>query len=81
MISDNNLIIPEYKIELQNKNKKIIKKIENIEKFEKNFIKRDYNKNKFKNKKYIKISKSKKKYNYQPKIRKDSFDSKKLFEN
>ena len=76
LISNNNLIIPEYKIELQNKNKKIIKKIENIEKFEKNFIKPNYNKNK----KYIKMSKSKKKYNYQPKIRKDISDSKKLVE-
>jgi len=80
LISNNNLIIPEYKIELQNKNKKIIKKIENIEKIEKNFIKQDFRRNKFKNKKYIKLSKSKKKYNYQPKVRKDNFDSKKLAE-
>ena len=35
LISDKNLIIPEYKIDLLNKNKKIIKKIENIEKIEK----------------------------------------------
>ena len=35
LISDNNLIIPEYKIDLLNKNKKIIKKVENIEKIEK----------------------------------------------
>ena len=30
IIPDNNLIIPEYKIHLLNKNKKIIKKIENF---------------------------------------------------
>jgi len=35
IVADNNLIIPEYKIELLNKNKKIISKIENIEKIEK----------------------------------------------
>ena len=80
LISDNNLIIPEYKIELQNKNKKIIKKIENIEQIEKNFIKQDYKRNKFKNKKYTKIFKSKKKYNHPSKVRKDNFDSKKLTE-
>ena len=35
IISDNNLIVPEYKIDLLNKNNKIIKKIESIEKIEK----------------------------------------------
>ena len=60
--------------------KKIIKKIENIEQIEKNFIKQDYKRNKFKNKKYTKIFKSKKKYNYPSKVRKDNFDSKKLTE-
>ena len=34
LIGDSNLVIPEYKIELINKNKKIIKKIENIQKLE-----------------------------------------------
>ena len=38
IISDKNLILPEYKIDLLNKNKKIIKKIENIERVEKNNI-------------------------------------------
>ena len=33
IIADNNQIIPEYKIDLLNKNKKIIKKVENIENF------------------------------------------------
>ncbi len=38
IISDKNLILPEYKIDLLNKNKKIIKKIENIERVKKNNI-------------------------------------------
>ena len=38
IISDEKLAIPEYKIDLLNKNKKIIKKIENIEKIEKIFF-------------------------------------------
>jgi len=78
LISDKNLIIPEYKIELQNKNKKIIKKIENIEKIDKNFIDRNFKRNQFKNKKFIKRSGSKKKYNYHHKFRKDNFDNKKV---
>ncbi len=41
-VSDKSLVIPEYKIDLLNKNKKIIKKVENIEKMEKNYIKQDY---------------------------------------
>ena len=49
-ISDKNLILPEYKMNLLNKNKKIIKKIENIENIESNFIKQDYKTNKFKKK-------------------------------
>ena len=50
IIADDNQIIPEYKIDLLNKNKKIIKKIENIEKIS---SKDDYNK-KFINKKFNK---------------------------
>jgi len=38
IISDKDLILPEYKIDLLNKNKKIIKKIENIEKVQKNSV-------------------------------------------
>ena len=56
IIGDNNLVIPEYKIDLFNKNKKIIKKIENIEKIESNFTKTFYNKNNF-NKKFSKKNK------------------------
>ena len=36
LISDKNLILPEYKIDLLNRNKKIVKKIENLEKIDKN---------------------------------------------
>lgn len=38
LISDKNLILPEYKIELLNKNNKITKKIENIDQYESNFL-------------------------------------------
>jgi len=47
MISDEKLVIPEYKIDLLNKNKKIIKKIENIEKIEDIFFKKNYVRKKF----------------------------------
>ena len=71
LISDKNLILPEYKMNLLNKNKKIIKKIENIENIESNFIKQDYNTNKFKNglynQKFLKRRKFKKKYKFAPK--------------
>ena len=66
IIGDNNLVIPEYKIDLFNKNKKIIKKIENIEKIESNFTKTFYNKNNF-NKKFSKKNKFTKKYPIKPK--------------
>ena len=81
IIADNNHIIPEYKIDLLNKNKKIIKKIENlekIEKIEKKFIEKDFIRKEFVNKKFIKKDKFKKKYNYKSKERKYSFDNKKL---
>jgi len=78
LISDKNLILPEYKIDLLNKNKKIIKKIENLEKIEKNFIEKDFIRKEFVNKKFIKKDKFKKKYNYQSKEIKYSFDNKKL---
>jgi ribonuclease E len=77
IISDNALVIPEYKIGLLNKNKKIIKKIENIETIENSFIKQNYSKNKFANKKFMKRNKFKKKYNFQSKKRKNNFDFKK----
>ena len=81
LISDKNLILPEYKIDLLNKNKKIIKKIENlekIEKIEKKFIEKDFIRKEFVNKKFIKKDKFQKKNNYKSKERKYSFDNKKL---
>lgn len=82
IISDNILVIPEYKIFLLNKNKKTIRKIENIETNENNFIKQNYSSKKFASKKFNKNfrkkSKFKKKYNYQIKKRKNNLDSKKL---
>ena len=47
IISDESLAIPEYKITLLNKNKKVIKKIENIEKIEKNLFNKDNNRKNF----------------------------------
>jgi len=77
IISDNALVIPEYKIGLLNKNKKIIKKIENIETIENSFIKQNYSKNKFANKKFIKRNKFKRKYGSQSKKKKNNFDFRK----
>ena len=78
IISDNILVIPEYKIGLFNKNKKIIKKIENIETIEDNIIKQNYNRKKFANKKFVKPSMFKKKNNYKSKKIKNNFGTKKL---
>ena len=79
IIADNNQMIPEYKIELLNKNKKIIKKIENIETIP---LKYNYNKKNFINKKFNKNfkmrNKSRKKFKYQSKIGRNNFDNKKL---
>ena len=72
IIADNNLVIPEYKIDLLNKNKKLIKKVENIEKIENNFIKQDINRKKFTNKKFHSSVKYKKKFKYNPKIKKNN---------
>ena len=78
IIADNILIIPEYRINLLNKNKKIIKKIENIETVEDNFIRQNYNRKKFSNKKFIKPHRFKKKYNYKSKKIKNDFSAKKF---
>ena len=73
--ADKNLILPEYRIDLLNKNKKIINKIENIEKEQKNFIKQDYKRKSFMKKKYS--NKFRKKYNYHSKVKKNNFENKK----
>ena len=69
IIADENLAVPEYKINLLNKNKKIIKKVENIEKNEmilsnknrtrKNFLPDKNNKNFRSQNKFRKYSKNK----------------------
>jgi ribonuclease E len=81
LMADHNLVIPEYKIDLLNKNKKVVNKVENIEKIEeisknKIFNKKQFIRNKFK-KKFNKKNNFKKKFNYQPKIKKKDFDNKK----
>ena len=82
IISDKNLILPEYKIDLLNKNKKIIKKIENIESIDSNFEKRDEKRNKFMNKKYnkkfMKRSGFNNKYKYQSNFQKNNINNKKF---
>jgi len=79
IIADNTHIIPEYKIDLLNKNKKIIKKIENIEKIS---LKNNYNRKNFIDNKFNKNSKvsnkSSKKFKYHSKIEKNNFENKKL---
>ena len=76
LLSDNILVIPEYKIHLLNKNKKIIKKIENIESIESGFGKKDFHRKNFSNKKFHKNFKSsngyKKKFKYNPKVKKNN---------
>jgi len=70
LISDKNLIIPEYIIDLLNKNKKIIKKVQHLENIEKIVLKKnDQNKNFIKNK-YNKKGKFKKKFNHKHGLKK-----------
>ncbi len=78
IISDNILVIPEYKIDLLNKNKKIIKKIENVETIDSRVMKQHFSGKKFNNKKFGKPNKFKKKYNFQSKKRRYNFDNKKI---
>tara|TARA_B100000029_G_scaffold469834_1_gene508061 strand:- start:1345 stop:3225 length:1881 start_codon:yes stop_codon:yes gene_type:complete len=82
ILSDNNLVIPEYKIDLLNKNKKIIKKVENIERNEKTYEKKDFSRKNFKSKKFNKHFKSrnkyKKKFKYRPGNKKNFFENKKI---
>ena len=76
IIAENALIIPEYRIDLLNKNKKNIKKVENIEKIQDNFVKQNYNKKNFSKKKFINKNSYKKKFNYQPKKKVSSLQPK-----
>ena len=77
LMSDEQLTIPEYKIDLLNKNKKIIKKIENIEKIEKISSRQNYNMKKFINNKNKKSFKSRGKFKYYSKLKKNNFVNKK----
>jgi len=76
MISEKNLIIPEYKIELLNKNKKVLKKIEHIEKIQTSQNKKVFVHNKF-NKNFVKRGNFKKKFIYQDKNKKKIIENKK----
>lgn len=82
IIADDSQIIPEYKIDLLNKNKKIIKKIEHVNNIGKTPLKNDYNKKHFRNKKFNKNSrmgnKSRKKFKYYSGVEKNNFENKKL---
>ena len=77
IISNEKLAIPEYTIDLLNKNNKILKKVENIEKIEKNSdSKYKFNK-KFIHKKNIKNFKSRNKFKYYSKAKKNNNSNKK----
>ena len=81
LLSNKNLIIPEYKIDLLNKNKKVIKKVYNIEDIEKrtnkpNDQRTKFSKNKY-NKNYNKKSKFREKFNYKSNVEKKYFDNNK----
>jgi len=79
LISDKSLILPEYKIDLLNKNKKLIKEVKNIEVVEKNLIKQDYNRKHYLGKKFGKKFNRKnkfKKYKFGNKDKKNNFEKK-----
>tara|TARA_Y100000590_G_scaffold71598_1_gene78676 strand:- start:303 stop:2174 length:1872 start_codon:yes stop_codon:yes gene_type:complete len=81
VLPDAALIVPEYKIELLNKNKKIINKVENIEKIDAHSPKQIYNNNNFINKKFKKNFKKRRNFNkrfrYSSKNKKSNFENKK----
>ena len=75
LISDKSLIIPEYKINLFNKSKKSIKKVENIEVVSNNLATKNHIRKNFSNKKYNNNT-FKKKFKNKKKIKKNNFISK-----
>ena len=78
VIADESLAIPEYKINLLNKNKKIIKKIENIERIEENsFINRNHHRKNFMINRNNKNFKSSNKFKYYSKNKKNISSKKK----
>ena len=78
LISDEKLAIPEYKIDLLNKNKKTIKKIENIESIEKNLSNKYFRPKKFIHKKNNKNFKSRNRFKHFSKHRKNNPINKKV---
>ncbi len=82
IIADNNLIIPEYRIDLLNKNNKLLKKIENIQEVENFVSKEKFNRKNFMGKKFNNKFKKRKfkkgKFKYYSKSKKSSFDNKKI---
>jgi len=78
IISDEKLAIPEYKIDLLNKNKKTIKKIENIESIEKNLSNKFFRTKKFIHKKNNKNFKSRNRFKHFSKHRKNNPINKKV---
>jgi len=78
LISDKNLILPEYKIDLLNKNNKIIKNIFNIESMEKYANEKNFSGKDLKKKKFMKKNKFKKKFNYKPNFNKKFSNNKKI---
>ena len=75
LIADKDLMLPEYKIDLLNKNKKSISKMENIEKIETLSPESGYNKKSFIKKKYP--PKNKKKFSHYSKVKKPHHPDKK----
>ena len=78
IISDEKLAIPEYKIDLLNKNKKIIKKIENIEKIEDIFFKKNHVRKKIMPGKNNRNSKMQNKFKYHSQTKKNYNINKKI---
>jgi len=78
LVSDKNLVLPEFKIDLLNKNNKIIKNIFNIESVEKLSDQKSFAEKDFKKKKFIKKNKFKKKFKYKPNFNKKFSNNKKI---
>jgi len=77
IMSDENLAIPEYKIDLLNKNKKVLKKIENIEKIEKIALEQSERRKKIIFKKSNRNFKPRNKFKYYSKTKKNNNINKK----
>ena len=76
LIGDKNLILPEYKIDLLNKNKKIIKKIASFQSIDKDFKEKDNKKMGMRNK-FYKKNKFRKKYPYKSNLNRKYTENKK----